>query len=104
MLFIISLLNPSSAVGFVNRSAHRAGHHIGIHRYVSFGMARRSPHSLNERGVRTQESLLVGIEDGDKAHLRQVQSLSQEVDPHNHIIDTETQVPENLHPFQGVNL
>ena len=52
---------------------------------------------LCERPHIAQETLLVGIHDGHQGDLRQVQTFTQEVHPHEHVDGTGTQVLQNLH-------
>ena len=53
---------------------------------------------------RAEEALLVGVQHGHQADLRQVQALAQEVDAHQHVELGQAQVPDNLHPLHGADV
>ena len=47
-----------------------------------------------------QEAFLVGIEDGNKRYFRQVQTLTQQVDAHQHIEFAATKIGKDLDTFE----
>ena len=59
---------------------------------------------MDERPRRTQEALLVGVQDCHQRHLRKVDPLAKKVDAHNHVKDPEAQVAQNLNALERVNL
>jgi len=59
---------------------------------------------LDERGRRPEEPLLVGVEDRHERDLGQVESLTQQVDPHQHVVLAAAQLAEELDPPQRVDL
>ena len=48
--------------------------------------------SLDQRSLAAQEALFVGIQDGHQGHFREVQTLPQQIDPHQNVEFTEPQV------------
>ncbi len=54
---------------------------VGVEHDLAVQVARRAPGGLNERRLAAQEPLLVGVEDRHQRHLRQVEPLTQQVDP-----------------------
>ena len=67
-------------------------------------IARGPPDRLDQRRRRAQEALLVGVEDGDERHLRQVEALPQQVDPDEHVEVAEPQVAHDLDPLDRVDV
>ena len=67
-------------------------------------MARGASGDLRERPDVAQESLLVGVEDRHERHLRQVESLAQQVHAHQHVEHPGPQVFENLDALQRVDV
>jgi hypothetical protein len=53
---------------------------------------------LDQRGSAAQEALLVSIQDRHQRHLGQVQPLTEQVDPDEHVELAQPQLPEQLHP------
>ena len=104
VLFIILDLDFAPPLRLLDGPFHRIGGAVGVHDDCAFDVSRRPAHRLDEGRVGAQETLLVGVEDGDQADLRQVQPLPQEVDPHHHVVGSQPQVAQNLHPLDGVNL
>ena len=51
-----------------------------------------------------QEALLVGVEDGHQRHLRQVETLAQQVDADQHVVLAQPQLAQELDPAQRVDL
>ena len=72
VFFVILQLERASAVGFIDGFLHRSGDSIGIHNHLSIEVARGTASRLSERAVTAQEALLVGIDDGNERHFRDV--------------------------------
>ena len=51
-----------------------------------------------------QEPLLVGVEDRDQRHLGNVEALAQQVDAHQHVELAQSQVADDLHPLDRVDV
>src|SRR5205085_6311128 len=63
-----------------------------------------APDGLDQRRLRTQEALLVGIENGDKGHLGQIEAFTQQVDADEHVEFTQAQVAQDLDAFDRVDI
>ena len=55
-------------------------------------------------GLGSQESLLVRIENRHEGDLRQVQALSEQVDADEHVVLPQTEIPQYLDAFEGVDV
>ena len=71
---------------------------------MAVDVARRAADRLDQRAARPQVALLVGVEDADEAHLRQVEALAQQVDADDDVVDAEAQVAQDLDALQRVDL
>src|SRR5215208_2627054 len=101
---VVRDLQSAAPVGLVNRRFHRPGHGIGVHDHLPVDVAGRPSNRLNERAFRAQEAFLVRVEDGHQRDLGQVETLAQKVDADDDIVNAKSQVAQNLHPFQRVDL
>ena len=104
MLGVVGDLLRAPPIGLVDGGPHGVGHPIRVHEHPSADVARRPADHLDQGAAGAQEPLLVGIEDGDQGHLRQVEPLAQQVDPDQHVVHAQAQVPQDLDPLQGVDL
>ena len=77
---------------------------VGVHDDLAADVARGPADDLDERPGAAQEALLVRIEDGHQRHLRQVDALAQQVDAHQHVVDAQAQVAQDLDPLERVHL
>ena len=68
------------AVGLANRGPHRVGHRVSVHDDPAVDVAGGAAGRLDQRAGRSQEAFLVGVEDRDERHLRQVEPFAQQVD------------------------
>ena len=80
VLDVISLLNPAAAVGLLYGGLHGIGHFIGVERDMAVDVPGRAADGLDQRVPRSEESLLVGIQDGDEADFGKVESFAEQVD------------------------
>ena len=67
-------------------------------------MAGGTTGNLRDGAHVAQETLLVGIEDRHQSHLRQVKTLTQEVYTNQHIEHAGTQILQNLHTLQRIDI
>ena len=104
VFFVVGHLDSTAALGLGDGTVHAVRHLIRVHDDKALGVAGGAADGLDEAGLAAQEALLVRIKDGHKAHLRQVQTLAQEVDAHHHIDGAQTQILDDLHPLEGVHL
>ncbi|CAB4874095.1 unannotated protein [freshwater metagenome] len=66
MLEVVRNLSFAAAVGFVNRLFHGVSFAVRVKVYLAGHVSRSSPDCLNERGGTAKESLLIGVEHGNK--------------------------------------
>ena len=59
---------------------------------------------LDQRGARTQEAFLVGIENAHQRHLGKVETFAQQVDPDQHVVLAHPQLFQQLDAPDGVDL
>ena len=104
MFLVVAYLLLPSAQRLVDGQLHRGGDSVRIHNHLAVHVSCRTARGLRQTAVTAQESLLVSIEDGHERHLGQVETLSQQVHAHEHIVVAQTQVVEYLHPFQRLHL
>src|SRR3546814_8384298 len=95
MLGVIRLLLFATAAGLAQRALHAAGHAIGIEDHPPVDVARRAADRLDQRRLRSQEPLLVGVEDRDQPAFGNVEPFAQQVDPYEHIVDTKSKITED---------
>ena len=104
VLHIVLYLLVTMTVSEVDSPLHRAGDSVAIQDSLAVHIARRTPDGLYQCAVAAQETLLVGIQDSHQTHLRQVQTLAQQVDTHQHVEHPHPQVAHNLHTFQRIHI
>ena len=75
----------AAAVGLVDRPLHRLGHLVGVQDHLGVHVAGRPADRLDQRRLAPQEAFLVGVEDADQRHLRQVEPLAQQVHADQHV-------------------
>ena len=51
---------------------------------------------LDQGCLRPQKAFLIRIQDGYEGYLRDIQTLTEEIDPNQHIEDTQAEVSHNL--------
>ena len=73
---IVTELFLSPSVRLIDGALHAFGHRVGIHDYLSVDVACRPSCRLCQRTGVTQEAFLVGIENGDKRYLGQVEAFA----------------------------
>ena len=91
-------------LGLGERGLERAGHVVGVEDHPAVEVARRPADGLDQRGLRAQIALLVGIQDRDQAAFRDVEALAQQVDPDQHVEHAKAQIPNDLNAFQRVDV
>ena len=77
MLLVISQLFDSPSVGLVNGLLHTLGDSVGIHDYFSVDISSGASCGLGQTTMASQESLFVGIENGNERHFRQIETFAQ---------------------------
>ena len=101
MLFIVGQLPDPPAPGFIETGLHGAGHAVAVHQHPAVDIAGGTAAGLDQRTLRAEKTLLVGIKNGNQGNLRQIQPFPQQVDPDQHIEFSQAQVANNLHPLNG---
>ena len=104
VLEVVGGLDRPAAVRLVDRDLHRLGHPVGVHDDLAADVPRRPADHLDQRPGRPQEALLVGVEDRDEGHLRQVDPLPEQVDPDEDVEDAEAQVAQDRDALERVDL
>ena len=102
MFFVVVVLNFATTVCFAYCTFHAVGDDVGVHYHPSFAVACSTSYCLNKRSVATQKAFLVGVQNGDKFHLRHVQSFTQKVDSHQHVELAFFQSAYNFNTLQRV--
>ncbi len=77
---------------------------VGVHDHLALHVSSGPADRLDQRGLRAEKALLVGVEDGYQRHLGKVESLPQEVDSHQHVELAEAQIPQDFDALDGVDL
>ena len=98
------VLDLPAALRLVHGGPHGGGDLVGVEDDQTLGIPGRPADGLDQAGLGPEEALLVGVQNGHQAHLRQVQALPQEVDAHQHIELAQAQVPDDLHALDGLNI
>ena len=92
------------AVGFVYGALHAASDDVAVEDGLAVYVAGCAADGLYKGTVAAEEAFLVGVEDGDKRHLGQVESFAQEVDADQHVEDTHAEVAHDFYAFQSVHI
>ncbi len=58
---------------------------------------------LNERSLRPEESFLVGIENRDQRNFGKVETLPQEVDADDDVVNAKAKIAQNLDPLERID-
>ena len=87
MSLVILHLFHSPTTGLVDGELHGGGDGVGIHDDLAIDVSGSAPCGLRETAMAAQETFLVGIEDGHEGYFGQVQTLTQQVDAHQDIVD-----------------
>ena len=89
VFFVVAFLDVPAAERFGDSPFHGGRDAVRVHDDFTVGVTRRAADGLDERSLRTEEAFLVGIEDGDEGHFRDVEAFAQEVDA-----DEDVELPE----------
>src|SRR6266850_6272050 len=103
VLLVIGPLDGAPAAGLVESGAHRVGRPVGVHQDPAVDVAGGAAAGLDERAGRAQVPFLVGVENRHERHLRQVETLAQEVDADQDVELPLPEIPEDVDPLQGVD-
>ena len=104
MVGVVFLLYLAAALGLGYRTFHGFRHAVGVHYYHALGVAGGSAYRLYQRRFASQEAFLVRVEYRNERHLRNIQTLSQQVYSHKDVKFAGAQVADKFHSFDGVNV
>src|SRR6266545_8170351 len=104
VLDVVRDLCLATSIHLFQRPFHRAGDAIGVQNGSAAEVARRAPHGLDQRPIRSEEALLVGVQHRDEGNLGEVQPFAQQVDSHQDVELAETQAPNDLHALDRIDL
>ena len=104
MLLVVAELQLPPALRLGDGPAHRVGDLVGVHDHLAVDVAGGPADRLDQRGLRPEEALLVGVEDGHQRHLGQVEALPEEVDADEHVVLPQPEVAEDLDALDGVDV
>ena len=97
------LLLPA-ALRLVDGPAHGGGDGVRVHHHHAVGVPGGPADGLDEGSLGPEEALLVRVQDGHQGDLGQVQALPEQIDAHQHVEGAQPQVPDDLHPLDGVDV
>ena len=100
-LGVVGDLLLAATVGLVDRRLHRRGDLVGVHDDLAGHVAGGAADRLDQRLVRAQEALLVGVEDRHQRHLGQVEALAQQVDADEDVVLAQPQLAQQLDALAG---
>ena len=96
MFLVVGHLDGTAAPRLGNSFVHRIRRLVGIHDDLAVCVSCRAANRLDERTVVAQKAFLIGIEDGHKRHLGQVEALAQEIDAYKRVELAAPERTENL--------
>jgi hypothetical protein len=97
-------LRRPTTFGLLDRACHAACHAVRVEDRGPVHVAGRPADRLDERGLGSQEALLVRVEDRHQRDFGQIEALPQKVDSDEHVEFAEPEVPQDLDPFDGVDV
>ena len=104
MVGIVFHLFHAAAVRLVDGQLHGGGDGIGIHDDLAIDLTGSTTGRLRQTAMTAQEALLVGIEDGNERHFRQVEALAEQIDAHQHVVGAVAKVLQYLDTVQRGHL
>ena len=96
---IVHLLGPSTQ-SLINCQLHGSRDGISIHDDLTVYVSRSSSRCLGQTSVTTEETLFVCVENRYQRYFWQVQTLSEQIDSHENIVDALTEVGKDLHSVE----
>ena len=74
---VVGHLDGAAALRLSDGAVHAVRHLVGVHDDQTFGVAGRTADGLDQAGLTAEEAFFIGVEDGHKAHLGQIEALTQ---------------------------
>ena len=102
-LIVLNLLLPA-AVGLVDGLLHRPGDGIGVHYHQTVNVSCRPSGSLGKSHLRSEEALLVCVQDGHQRYRRNVQALPEEVYAYENVEQAVLEILDDLDPLRRVHV
>ena len=104
MFFIIFHLDLTTSVGLIQCFPHGVRDGVRIHDDMAFRITGRTADSLDQGSRTSKESFLICIQNGHQSDLRNIQTLSQQVDTYQYIEHIQTHIPDDLGTLQRINV
>ena len=104
MLDVVGGLAHAAPLHLAEGGPHRVGDLVRVHDDLAADVPGRAAGGLDERGRRAEVALLVGVEDRDQGHLRDVEALAEQVDADERVELAEPEVPDHLDALEGVDV
>ena len=104
MLGVVGHLPLTASIRLVDCACHGGSDGVGVHVHLAADVACRATDRLDERGLGSQEALLVGVEDAHEGHLGQVEALAEEIDADEDVVLPQSELSKQLHATKRVDL
>ena len=104
VLLVEAVLNPPAALRLVHSRPHGGGDGIRVEDNQALRVPGRPADGLNQGRLGPEEALLVRVQHGHQADLGKVQPLPQKVDADEHVELPQPQIPDDLHPLDGLHI
>jgi hypothetical protein len=104
VLGVVRLLARAAARGLFQRGLHRAGHDVGVEDRGAVQVARRAADRLDERALRAEVPLLVGVQDRDERDLGEIEPFAEEVHADEHVELPLAQVAQDLDALERLDV
>ena len=87
-----------------NCPLHGVGHVVGIEHDLRVHVPGSPADDLDKAPCVTEETFLVGIEDPDETHFRNIEPFPEKVDAHKDIELAKPELPDDLAALEGLDL
>ena len=104
MLEVVGVLDRAPSVGLGGREPDGVGHLVGVENGQAVHVARGAPDGLDERGLRAEKAFLVGVQDSHAGAFRKVETLAQQVDADDHVVQAGAEVAKDGDPLEGLDI
>src|SRR5437868_3452012 len=104
VLRVVGDLEVPPPLGLVDRPVHRRRPPVRVHDDPALEVPRGAADHLDERALRAEVALLVGVQDRHERDLGKVDALPQEVHADDDVVHAEPEVPQDLDALDGLDL